>query len=73
MLNLFLYTAGFLCLGVIPLEHFILPDLNKDLVQCMHCITSTMLDVFWIDATWPAGALPALHPVHGFVCFHDCG
>ena len=36
-------------------SNFILPDPNNDLVQCMHCITYTVLDVFWIDATWSWG------------------
>jgi len=30
-------------------------------------IISTVLDVFWIDATW-SWCLTRFHPVHGFVC-----
>jgi len=37
-----------------------------------HCVASTVLDVFWIDATW-SWCLTRFHTVHGFVCFRGCG
>jgi len=51
---------------------FLLLHPNNDLVQCMHWITSTVLDVFWIDTTW-SWCHTRFYHVHGFVCFHDCG
>ena len=44
----------------------------QTMMVCSGCIASTVLDVFWIDASWSC-CLTHFHPFHGFVCFHDCG
>jgi len=71
-LSLYLYRLGLLCVRAIPLEQ-LHPFRSEQWSCAVHaCMSSTMLDVFWIDATW-SWCLAHFHPVHGFVCFHDCG
>ena len=68
----YLCRSELLCLDMPFLwSNFILAHPNNDLMQCLHCIVSTMLDVFRINATW-SWCLIHIHPVHSSVCFHDC-